>query len=70
MNMLILLFGGTIFPNQASLENKQSFHVLWDFISNRLMNCLECRLEWATSLLILLTIISCIVFIGKRIRNR
>lgn len=68
--MLILLFGGTIFPNQTSLENKHFFHVLWDFISNRLINCFDCRLEWTTSLLILITIISCMIFLGKRIRNR
>ncbi len=68
--MNILLFGGSIFPNQSALENNQLLTYLYEFISKRIFNCYDCSFEWVTSLLILLLSIFSFYLIFNHLKNK
>ncbi len=68
--MSILLFGGSIFPNQSALEDKQILTYLYEFISKRIFNCYECSFEWVTSLFFLLLSIFIFYLIFNHLKGK
>jgi len=55
--MKTLLFGGTIFPNQSSIENNSIQNTILDWLIQRFRSCYECKIEWAGYALYLSVII-------------
>lgn len=56
--MKVLLFGGSIFPNQYAIESRQSLSNLLYTIVKRFLNCYDCNLEWISVVVIFLLLIS------------
>jgi len=63
--MEIQLFGGTIFPNQSVINDKELWSYLIDWFKGKIINCNNCSTEWLSIFFVIIFLAILIYFIFK-----